>query len=581
MNKNKTAQSQNTNKGRRGHFLWPLLIGVGVLGLGGLAVGWLRSEGSTAYAGPTGTAQRGDLTISVTESGSLRNRDQVIVTNRVEGRTAILWIIDEGREVEEGDLLVELDSSEREDELVESRIELQNAEADFIRAREQLAVTKNQNESDIAEAELTLRLAKLDLARYLGQQDMMDDFGLTLTLPAEAQTVPAALETEAPPEGAGPAESQGAAEGDYAQQRERLLSEIELAREELARAEQQWEDSKQLAERGFVTELEVEGDRLAMERGKVDVKLAEGQLHLLENYTHRRDMEQFQSDVIQAERALERVKLTANSNLVQAQADYDSAEQEVDEERREYEDDKLQLEYCKIYAPAAGMVVYETSANQDRRGNNEPLQAGIEVRERQELIYLPSSEGMIADVTVHESSLDRIAIGMPAIVRVDARRGSVFEGAVRRIAPMPDAQSIWLNPDLTVYETQIEVNAGSRELRTGMSCQVEIIVDELVDIVYVPLESVTRYGDRHYVYVTTPQGPQARRVEIGMDNNRVVHIKEGIEAGEIVLLAPPIHDRMEEEEPGDLPPGPDGSSPSPQAPEEITASPGKASSEPV
>lgn len=521
--------------------LWTIVIAAGVLITGGIAAAWIGIGGEAEDYGPVSEVDRGDLTISVTESGSLRSRDQVVVSNRIEGRTTLIWIIEEGTQVEEGDLLAEFDSSELENELADARIEVQNAEADFIRAREQLEVTKSQNESDIAAAELTLRLAKLDLARYVGEQEMIAEseaLSSGITLAAEADA--------------------GETEGEYAQQREQLLSEIDLAREELTRMQQQYEDSRDLADEGFITELEVEGDRLAMERGRVELKLAQGELRLLENYTHKRDSEQLQSDVEQGKRALERVKLTANSNLVQAQADFDSADQEFEEEKRELAEVKQQIAYCEVRAPAAGMVVYETSTNQRRWGNDEPLEAGQEIRERQELIYLPSSKGMIADITVHESALDRISLGMPARVTVDAQQGNSFEGEVRRIAPMPDAQSIWLNPDLTVYSTEIGIDAGSENLRTGMSCRVEIIVEELEDVIFAPLQSVVRYGDRHYVYVVPEQGPPvATQVEIGNDNNRVVHIVSGVEPGQQVLLAPPLHDRMDPEaetEPADAPP---------------------------
>ncbi len=518
---------------RRGIFL-----GAALAVIGAAVTAWMGMTSEVPDYGPVAEAKRGDLTISVNESGTLRSRDQVVITNRIKGRTTIIWVVPEGTVVEEGDLLAEFDSSKLENDLVESRIEVQNAEATFIRAREQLAVTKSQNESDIAAAELTLRLARLDLARYLGDQEALAGAGIELENPVgEAE--------------GGGSESDLAADGEYAQAREKLISEIELAREELIRAQQQYEDSVALAQQEFITELEVEGDRLAMERARVAVKLAEGQLRLLETYTHRRDLEQLRSDVEQAERALDRVKLTANANLVQAQADFDSARQKLEEEKRELAEIEQQLSYTKIRAPAAGMVVYETSANQRRWGNNEPLQAGQEISERQELIYLPSSEGMVADISVHESSLDRISVGMPARITVDARPGTYFEGRVRKIAPMPDAQSVWLNPDLTVYKTEVEIDTGTHSLRTGMSCRVEVVIDELKDVVYVPLQAVIKYNDQHYVYLLPEKGgpPVARPVEIGYDNNRMVHIRSGLEPGERVLLAPPLYDRMENDKP--------------------------------
>lgn len=481
------------------------LYKVGAVVVAVLVIGVLfamaRSGGEEVYSGITGEVRRGDLTISVTESGNLRNRDQVIVSNRVEGRTTLIWIVEEGKMVNKGDLLVELDSSGLEDRLVDREIAIQNAEASYIRAQQELKVTKSRTQSEIAEAELTLRFAKLDLEKYTGDQ------------------------------------------GEYAQELDRLQADIDIAQEELLRADQKYQDSRGLAGAGFITSLELEGDRLAHQRAQVNLRLARGRLSLSEDYTHNRNLQQKESDVERSGEALERARMRAHADVVQAEATYKAREQEFARQKEQLEHLRRQIALCRIEAPADGMVVYETSANPGRRGNREPLEAGQQVRERQELIYLPASEGMVADVSIHESALERVEVGMPVRIRVDARPGQVFHGRVRRIAPMPDAQSVWLNPDLTVYSTEITVEASN--LRTGMSCQVEIIVEELTDIYYVPIQSVVRRGTQHVVFVPGARGGlQSRTVEIGYDTNRVVHIRSGLEVGERVALAPPLSDQM-------------------------------------
>ena len=45
---------------------------------------------------------------------------------------------------------------------------------------------------------------------------------------------------------------------------------------------------------------------------------------------------------------------------------------------------------------------------------------------------------------------------------------------------------------------------------------------------------------KHTVYVEKDGLLEPRKVEIGMDNNSLVVIKSGLEAGEIVSLAPPL-----------------------------------------
>ena len=115
-----------------------------------------------------------------------------------------------------------------------------------------------------------------------------------------------------------------------------------------------------------------------------------------------------------------------------------------------------------------------------------------------------------------------------------------FWGKIAKIAPLPDAQSAFLNPDLKVYNPEIYIDGNSEFLRTGTSCQAEIIVQQYPDAVYVPLQAVMRVGSQPTVYVQAGDAFQARNIKTGLDNNKMIHVLEGLEAGEIVLLSPPL-----------------------------------------
>ena len=112
------------------------------------------------------------------------------------------------------------------------------------------------------------------------------------------------------------------------------------------------------------------------------------------------------------------------------------------------------------------MVVYATTGKAGR-GNVEPLAEGQEIRERQELIYLPTTTSMMADVKIHESSLQKVAEGLPVRITVDAVPGKVFMGHVGKIGLLPDAQSMWMNPDLKVYNTEIFLDGDARTCGPG------------------------------------------------------------------------------------------------------------------
>jgi len=463
-------------------------------GLGRLASS--DSEGTDINIA-TFTVKRGPLTISVIESGTIKAREQEIIKSEVEGRTTILSLVDEGTHVQKGDLLIELDSSNLLDSQIDQEIRVQNAEASFIRARENMAVAENQAKSDVDRAELDYEFAKQDLEKYI--------------------------------------------EGEYPNDLKRAESNIQLAQEELARSEETLKWSERLFKENFISQSELQTDQLAANRDKIDLEIAQNNLELLKNYTYKRDLAEYESDVSQAEMALERTTRKAKSDVVQAEVDLRAKESEHKRQLSKLEKLEEQIVKTKIYAPSDGQVIYATSAQGHRwRGNDEPLDEGRDVREREELIYLPTTSSVNAEVNIHESSMEKVSLKMPATVTVDALPGKVFTGHVAKIAPLPDPTSVWLNPDLKVYNTDIFLDHNDETLRTGMSCKAEIIIEQYDNAVYVPVQAVLRVKGSPTVYVVKGKTHEPRKVQMGLDNNRMVHITSGLDEGEVVMLAPPL-----------------------------------------
>ena len=76
-------------------------------------------------------------------------------------------------------------------------------------------------------------------------------------------------------------------------------------------------------------------------------------------------------------------------------------------------------------------------------------------------------------------------------------------------------------------------------LKTGMTGKVEVTIDKLHDVLYVPIQSVVTEEDKKVCYVMTNNSPEKRQVEIGLFNDDFVEIKSGLTEGERVLLNPP------------------------------------------
>ena len=239
--------------------------------------------------------------------------------------------------------------------------------------------------------------------------------------------------------------------------------------------------------------------------------------------------------------ALERITRKANANVIQAKADLKAKEAEYRRQQDKLAKIKDQIEKAKIYAPADGLAIYATSARRGGwRGSREPLDEGQDVHERQELIYLPTAASAKAEVNIHESSMEKVRLGLSAVITVEALPGKEFSGTVATIAPLPDAQSMWMNPDLKVYNTDVYLDANDSSLRTGMTCRAKIIIEQYDDVVYVPVHAVLRVGEETTVYVANGKRLEPRSVEIGLDNNFMVRIISGLAEGEVVSLVPSL-----------------------------------------
>jgi HlyD family secretion protein len=480
------------------------VVGTAILAaaIGVVVLWWTVVHGGQ---GPTSTAdtfavRRGPLTVSVLEAGSLKAKDPAILRSDIRRRATIISIVPEGTRVEEGDLLVELDVSALIDHCVDHEIMVKNAEAALISAREALIITKSQAQSSVELARLTLEFARQDLEKYTGQGGEYEN-------------------------------AVAAAEG-----------RIKLCAEERTKAEDYLEWSRRLYEEKYLSKTQLQADQLALQRADLNQTIANNETRLLKEYTYERRLAQLTSNVTQAEKALERMEARARANVAQVTANLAAREQAYKHQAEMLARHREEIVQSKIYAPTDGMVIYATS-NRGRGYHDDrpPLADGVEVWPRQELIYLPRSSSTIAEVDLHEANLQKVRVGLPVIVTVDALPGRKLMGTITRIAPLADSRSMWMNPDLKVYKTEITLDRNDIALRSGMNCKAEIIVEQYADALYVPLQTVRRVGGQPTVWVLREDGTvEERQVEAGLDNNSVLRIAAGLQEGEFVLLDPPV-----------------------------------------
>ena len=495
-----------------------ILVLLAVLGLAGFFL--LKRGGKVEETVPTFAVAEGPLTIGITSNGSIQSKDKIVLKSELEGNNTVIWVVEEGINVKTGDLLLEFDSAALVDKRNEQEITASTAQGNLVIAEEKLEFTKGDCEANLLTAEVNLELAKIAKEKY--------------------------------------------ELGDYPQTEREYNSDIVLADEELKRAAEKLEWSQRLAKEGFLTRTELQADELALRQKEIALETAKTKMEVLTNFTVRQQRATNESELRKATRALERTKFQNKSLIRQAETEIFQRTRERDRATNRLAELNYQISKSKIFAPTNGVTLFASTVQiARRRWWEKPLAVGVTAVERQELIYIPLDEGMIVELMVPEASLNKIAEGMAATVKVDAFPDRLFHGTLTKIGILPDGQSAQLNPDLKMYKCELECDFANVSIRPGMSCDIELVKQTYDNVLYVPLQCVVRVDGVPHVYVQEKGKWTPRKVETGLDNNRMIHIVSGVKKGEIVMMAPPVKESKDAERTGKKKgnPGPDGNRP--------------------
>jgi HlyD family secretion protein len=387
MMKVRNARKQgNKVAGKLGSARRILLILISVAVVVAIGVfGFLRQRASGAGSSNSGTGlfavKRGDLAISVTESGSIKAVKTVDIKSEVEGQASIVNIVPEGtlitpEDVNNGKVLVELDSSRLKEQLPLTEIDLATAEAGYADANESYLIQVKQNESDVTAAELKMKFALMDLQKYLGETVAQKVVAKADSDPNSSINVASLLED---PNSLG---------GEASQKLRELTGNIALAKSNLEKASYTLEWTEKLYEKQYVAETELRKDRLDKQRIQIEEEKAGIALELFELYEFAKQSEQLLSDYNEARRELERTQARARAQLAQARAKLASAKSTYELQQKRLKKQHDQIEACMIKAPAVGQVVYWSST---QRWTRVKIEQGAQVPEGYKIITIPDA----------------------------------------------------------------------------------------------------------------------------------------------------------------------------------------------
>jgi membrane fusion protein (multidrug efflux system) len=196
---------------------------------------------------------------------------------------------------------------------------------------------------------------------------------------------------------------------------------------------------------------------------------------------------------------------------------------------------KLRNDEAAVRLAEARMEKYALSAPFDGVIGLRKVSVGDFVKDGTDLVNLEQIDPIKVDFRVPEVFLASLKVGQRIAVTVDALPGRDFGGEVYAIDPLVDAGG-------RAVVIRARVANPEDVLRPGLFARVGLVVDEKLEAVFVPEQSLVPVNDQLFVFkvVDGPQGGKVvafTKVKLGERRKGEAEIVEGLKPGDVVVTA--------------------------------------------
>ncbi len=215
--------------------------------------------------------------------------------------------------------------------------------------------------------------------------------------------------------------------------------------------------------------------------------------------------------------------ISATAKLKQAEAQVAQASAQLDEKQKEYQN-------STIVSPIDGVVL------------SRDVEVGTAVSS---ILILGSSATLVMTLgdihqvyvkgKVDESDIGKVYLGQPARIKVESYKDKTFSGKVTKISPMGVEKD-----NVTTFEVRVSIDNSSGELKSQMTANAEILLEEHKGILMVPEGALIYDKDRKAsVQVPDPNAKDGQRkidVTVGISNGSKTELLSGLKEGQQVIL---------------------------------------------
>lgn len=431
-------------------------------------------------------AERGNILSTVSATGSIEPESQVSLLFRSVGPVAKV-LVAEGDQVQQGQLLAELDTTDLTLALAQSKVsqEISAAQLKKLQAPpDPLDVAAAQAAVEVAQAGVSSADAALASAQA-SYQDL-------LTGPNNTQQT---INT----------------------------AQLQQAEISLKQAQQAYNKIKDQPDAGLMPQA------AQLEQATSSYEVAKAQVAKTEERATQGQVAQALNQIAQAQSALRQAQgqvVNAQNNLQKLldgakQEDVDIARAQVKQAQLSQLQAENSLANARIVAPFSGVVSQVNIKQGEQSANGQPA------------VVLTDLDSFHLKVLVDEIDVRQVAVGQPVRLSVDALPDAKITGKITKIA----STAANVN-NVVAYEVTIVPDPTEAPLRVGMSATAIVTTAEVDDVILVPNRYITldRNTGKAYVYKVVNKQPVPQEVELGLRNDTQSQVIAGLNAGDEIAL---------------------------------------------
>jgi len=438
---------------------------------------------------PTAEVSLGSFDITVNMIGVLDAARSHILSSAIKGdKGKIIYLIDDGTSVNQGDILVKLDPAPFEEEIQRLKGEVSGLEAAVDAVQQVTEWEKNQAEREIRTAEFNLKIARLELKKLV--------------------------------------------EGDGPLQSAQFKEESEKAEEEYNRYRSYISDLESLSKKGYSNPTEITSAIQKASELKERYESANKKYLSYKKHVFPSLEETAKAKVEKAEMELEQTRKASVFKIAKAISNVKETKGKLQTAENLLKQAQSELDKTSIHAPFPGIaVLYETFYE----GQKRKPRLGDRVLQNQPLLYLPDISSMIVKTQVREIDLHKMGIGQKCDVKIDAYPDMQFEGEVNLIGILASGRFEGGTGE-KYFQLTVSLKKGDPRLRPGMTARVSVLTDRVVNALSVPIQTVFDEQGTKYCYRFLGKTIEKIKVSPGRQNEDMVEILSGLQKGEKISL---------------------------------------------